>query len=247
MQIEPWSLALQALNFLILAWLLHRFLYRPVLAMVARRQKAIDDAFADAKAREEAALAKDREYATRLAGTEAERERLLATAQSEAEAERIRLLDAARAEVEAELARGRGALAEERRAAEVGLAGQAIDLGIGVARRLLRQLDGESIDAGLLERLLASPEAAGIAARDAPGADRSITVATATPLDAATRLRFKSALRQRLGAPLEVSFTTDASLIAGAELRHQHAVVGLNWRDALAEARKEMVHHAGSG
>ena len=35
MHIDLWALALQATNFVILAWLLHRFLYKPVTTVVA--------------------------------------------------------------------------------------------------------------------------------------------------------------------------------------------------------------------
>ena len=35
MRFDWWTLALQTVNFAVLVWLLHRFLYRPVLRMIA--------------------------------------------------------------------------------------------------------------------------------------------------------------------------------------------------------------------
>lgn len=38
MRLDPWTLVLQAVNALVLAWLLARFLFRPVMAVIARRR-----------------------------------------------------------------------------------------------------------------------------------------------------------------------------------------------------------------
>ena len=62
-----WStFALQTVNFAILVWLLHRFLYRPVLRLLDDRRAEIDKQYADARTAE--TKAKDE-----LAAIEAER------------------------------------------------------------------------------------------------------------------------------------------------------------------------------
>lgn len=55
MHLDPWTLGLQAANFLVLVWLLHRFLYRPVLGIIAARQAAADKLTADVQAEKTAA------------------------------------------------------------------------------------------------------------------------------------------------------------------------------------------------
>ena len=52
MTIDWWTLGLQAVNFLILVWLLTRFLYRPVRRIIEQRKALVD------KARDEAEKAK---------------------------------------------------------------------------------------------------------------------------------------------------------------------------------------------
>ena len=66
MQFDWWTLALQTVNFAVLVWLLHRFLYKPVLRMVDARRTDVEKQYADARAAE--ARAK-----TELAAIEAER------------------------------------------------------------------------------------------------------------------------------------------------------------------------------
>ena len=49
MQIDWWTLGLQAVNFLVLVWLLQRFLYKPVMRLIERRRQNVEKAFAEAE------------------------------------------------------------------------------------------------------------------------------------------------------------------------------------------------------
>jgi len=55
MRIDWWTLGLQAVNAFVLIWLLAHFLFRPVVAAIAARQKAAGQLLADAKAAKAAA------------------------------------------------------------------------------------------------------------------------------------------------------------------------------------------------
>ena len=45
-----WStFVLEILNFLVLVWILKRFLYKPVLAVIARRREGIEKSLAEAR------------------------------------------------------------------------------------------------------------------------------------------------------------------------------------------------------
>lgn len=72
--VQPILLAAQAVNFLVLLWILKRFMYKPLLKVLADRRQTIADSLANA-AKIEASLAK----------TEQERERKLAQAAKEAQ------------------------------------------------------------------------------------------------------------------------------------------------------------------
>ena len=82
MTIDWWGLGLQAVNVLILVWLLARVFWRPVAGAIAKRQEVaqgmMDEAKA-AKAKADAALA---EVTETRAGIAAERETLLAAARA---------------------------------------------------------------------------------------------------------------------------------------------------------------------
>src|SRR5580704_8990409 len=85
MSIDWWTLSLQTVNIVILIWLLQRFFWRPVAAMIAERRVAAQKALADAEAaRDKAKLDLIDINKTRV-GFAAEREKILAEARATAE------------------------------------------------------------------------------------------------------------------------------------------------------------------
>jgi F-type H+-transporting ATPase subunit b len=55
MHLDWWTLALQTVNVLVLIWILARFFFRPIKAIVAKRQEETSKLFADAAAARKAA------------------------------------------------------------------------------------------------------------------------------------------------------------------------------------------------
>ena len=68
MHIDWWTLGLQAVNALVLIWLLAHFLYRPVVNAIAARQKAAGQLLTDAQAAKAAAEAERQKAAAETAG-----------------------------------------------------------------------------------------------------------------------------------------------------------------------------------
>ena len=97
MLIDWFTVGAQALNFLILVWLLKRFLYKPILNAIDAREKRIASGTGRCRGQE----GRSPEGARRLSSTrtrtfDRERAGLLSKATDEAKAERQRLLDDAR-------------------------------------------------------------------------------------------------------------------------------------------------------
>lgn len=158
MHIDGWTLLLQAVNFLILVWLLRRFLYRPVLAVIAERQAATERVRSEAEAARQAAEAARQSLEDQRTALPAERDRLIAAARAEAEAERASLLEKARGEADHALEEVRSRLAEERAQALEALQRHAADLGIRLATRLLRDAPAAVLTVPLLDEACAAVE-----------------------------------------------------------------------------------------
>src|ERR1019366_7787177 len=114
MLIDWFTVGAQVLNFLILVWLLKRFLYKPILNAIDAREKRIAAELADADAKK-ADARKDRdEFQGKNKAFDEESAALMAKVAIDAKAERERLLGEARRDGDALRAQQESALQKDR-------------------------------------------------------------------------------------------------------------------------------------
>jgi F-type H+-transporting ATPase subunit b len=248
MHLDWWTIGLQTVNFAVLVWLLHRFLYRPVLGMIDARKAEIERQYADAKAAQEKAMAEFAGIEAQRATIAAERETALKSAAGQAqEIATARRKDAER-EAQALLADARTSLASERAHAFDEARRLALDLGSEFAQRLLAQVPAALRAEAWIERIeqyidaLPKPECDALARQLATGNALAVVTATALPASAADAWRER--LRRRLGQDISVSFADDPRLVAGAELHFPTTMLRFSWQSALDAARSEIGGHA---
>jgi F-type H+-transporting ATPase subunit b len=231
----------QAINFLVLVLVLRRWLYRPVLAMIARRQQEAQAPLAAAAAERQAA-AQARAEAERLeAEARAARETLLAQAETELRGRREAALVEAHRAADALAARAQGELEHQRAAAEGALRARAAGVAAEIAARLLAAAGCPTATDRLLDQAIDAVEALDPRQRAAtPAAGHEVRVLTAAALGADRRAAVTDRLRRALGRDVSVGFGEDAGLIAGAEIHLPTAVVRQSWRDQLADARRSL-------
>ncbi|MGA2128834.1 MAG: ATPase, partial [Xanthobacteraceae bacterium] len=80
MTIDWWTLGIQTVNVVILVWLLERYFWRPVAAMIEQRRATAQRTLADAEAARGAAAAALGEIERTRVGFAVEREAILAAA-----------------------------------------------------------------------------------------------------------------------------------------------------------------------
>jgi len=241
MTIDFWGLGLQAVNVLILLWLLVRFFWRPVAGAIARRQeaaRAMLDAGKTAQAKADAALA---EVTEARAGIAAEREGILAAARAMADTAAKAALAEAQSSAETLMAAARTAVSREAAGARKANAVQAATLSVDIAARLLGRLDTPTVQATFLALLVEA--IAGLAASDRAALAASagdIEIVAVTALGDAERATIEQAVRTALGSAPALSFVTDPDLIAGLELRSAHFVLHNSWRADLRKILAEL-------
>jgi len=250
MNFSWWTFALQAANFLILIWLLRRFLFKPVSAIVARREEAIARGLSEADQEKHTALQLQRELETQRAAIETERQQALDQQRSLVASERTRMLEEARAEANEIRAQARKKNAEEQEAFAEELFSRTLELAARLAERLLRELALPSIEQPFLGRVLDYLDRMPAHERDTLishlGTD-SVLVTTAHQLDAGGEEQWREQLAKRIGNSSTIAFHTDPALIAGAEITFPHAILRFSWRDSLAVAAKEIHRNEHSG
>ncbi len=115
MPIDWFTVVAQAINFLILVWLLKRFLYKPILHAIDEREKGIATQLAEAEAKKAEAQKERDDFQHKNEAFDQERAALLKKATDEAKAERQRLLDEARKDADSLRAKRQEALRNEQR------------------------------------------------------------------------------------------------------------------------------------
>lgn len=239
MLIDWFTVTAQVVNFLILVWLLKRFLYRPILDAIDAREKRIATALAEAAARKAEAQRERDAFVNKNASFEQQRATLLAQAIDEVEAERLRLLDAARQEAEALSAKQWEVLRSEQQSLRTALTDRAREEVFAIARKTLVDLAGESLEDRMVSvfigRVRALDAAVVSALRPTVGAASApLLVRTSSPLSPTHRAALEAALKESIDSELRVEFETAPNLISGIEVSANGRKVAWSISDYLA-------------
>lgn len=247
MHISYWNIALQVVNFLVLVALLRRFLYRPMLAIIAKRQAAAAEHQQRADDAERQAKLTAATYEQKLAALAKERQATLAQAQREGEAAAVALREAAERRLR-ELEQSLGNQLEKERVAALGqIKAQAVQLGTEVARRLLADVGSRGLDQELLESALTALTALTDEKRRQLRlqlARGPVEVVSARPLDEPTTARVRAALAalaEQRDPSAAATFRVDPTLLAGIELRLLYSTWPFHLRESLERASKELL------
>lgn len=234
MTINLWGLGLQAINVLILVWLLSRFLWRPVAAAIAQRQDAARAMLDDAMATGNQAAEVRAEVDKARAGIAMERETLLAGAAAQAESARAATLAQARQEAATLVQAAQVAMDRETCALRKENAEKAAELAVEIAHKLLTRLDTAAVHNGFLALLIDSIDHMTEEDRAALTDDANgVNLISAKELAESDMARITTAFNDVLGRAPDLTFATDPGLIAGFEIRTAHFSLHNSWRADL--------------
>jgi len=223
MLIDWFTVGAQVLNFLILVWLLKRFLYKPIINAIDTREARIRKERADADAiKTEAEAARD-DFQKKSADFKQERASLLQKATEEVAAARQRLMAEAQGAADALTAKRATALQTEAQALATSITDRARDEVFAVARKTLKDLADVSLEDRICDTFVHR-----IAAfRDQPDSAVSkairtvsgpIPVRSAFALSKEHQAAIRSALHTTFSTDAQLTFETAPQLISGIDL-----------------------------
>ncbi len=220
MQIDWLTVGAQIVNFLILIYLLKRFLYRPVLAAMDTREREIAGRIRSAEEKDQAAEALRQAYEEQAKALEAQREQLLTEAQRQAESHRESLLAELRDEMDRKRSAWRAELDREQGKFQQDIRSLTADKLIAAVRKVLADLADADLERAVirrfLERLNELPEnERGALARSAQEDD--VVLTTSFGLDEEQTRIVEQCLRE-LGVTARLVFQNRPELICGALL-----------------------------
>ncbi|MET3900934.1 F-type H+-transporting ATPase subunit b [Devosia sp. UYZn731] len=223
MVIDWFTVGAQILNFLVLVWLLKRFLYQPVLDVIDKREKRIAASIADAAAsKAQSATERDALQAKNDAFDKA-RAGLLAKAKQAADEEGKRLTEVARKSADALKEKQRRALASDAKALGVEISRRAEVEVFAIARKALADLADEKLEermsALFIGKLGALKGTAKATINKMLGSPTDpATIRSAFDLPAKQHAAIQKAINDAFGSAVNLRFETAPELVSGIEL-----------------------------
>ena len=243
MLIDWFTVAAQALNFLILVWLLKRFLYKPILNAIDAREKRIAAELADADEKRTEAQKERDEFRHKNEEFDRQRAARLSKATDEATVERQRLLDEARQAADALSVKRRETLRRDARNLSQAIALRTQQEVFAIARKVLADLAASSLEERLAEVFIRRlRELDDKAKEDLAGALKTASepalVRSAFALPNEQRAAIQNALNETFSAEIRIRFETAPDLIGGIELTINGRKVAWSIADYVASLEK---------
>ncbi|TKR55136.1 F0F1 ATP synthase subunit B [Allopusillimonas ginsengisoli] len=239
MSIDWITVAAQIGNFLVLVWLLKRFLYRPILDGIDAREAEISRQMGEARRVQDMAEAEKAEFAQRRAALESEQASALDAVRTQAEVARRQLV----AEAREQMSEKRVAAANERQTEARHFAtllqksgSQAL---LTLMRKALEDLADQSLEEQIVMHAGQQIKACGSDLRAASTGGGVAVVVTQNSLSDAARKHLENQVTQTLPG-VGVQFKTDAAQSPGLIMRIGGAQV--SWTlDSYVESLSQMI------
>lgn len=249
MLIDWFTVGAQALNFVMLVWLMKRFLYQPILDAIDAREKSIAMALAEAdKKQADAQQARDT-FQRKSDDFDKQRATLLDQANKDADTERKRLFEEARQSADALSARRDQALEGEAQRLSQAIVQRTQQEVFAIARKALADLATAGLEERMAEVFIRRLRALGGPDRDSLGyalqsKSCPAIVRGAFDMPAPQRAAIQAAVNEIFSAEIALRFETAPDLIGGIELSANGQKVSwsiVGYLDSLLNAFGELM------
>ena len=241
MLIDWFTVVAQVINFLILIWLLKRFLYQPILHAIDARETRIASLLASADAKESEAQ-KERDMLQHQ-NEEFNQQRVMRLKEvtDEATIERKRLVDEARREAEALRLQWKEALRREQLNFSQEMLTHMEQEIFSIARKVILELANTKLETQLIDVFLSQQRKAKdqimSMTRDLT---HDVLIRTGFDLTQAERTSIKEAIQEIASFNVPIAFETSANLISGIELIINGQKVAWSVADYLSELQNHV-------
>jgi len=245
MLIDWFTVIAQVLNFLILVWLLKRFLYKPILNAIDARENKVAAELANAASKKTEAKKEKEEFKRKNEEFDQQRTALLSKAKNEVKAERQRLLEEVRKEASDLSSKQQETLKNEIQNLNQEISRRTEQEVFAIARKVLKDLAGTSLEDRMVDvfvqrlRELKDEEKEQLvsAFRTSP---RHVLIRTAFDLSQKQRDLIKETIEETLDMETQVDFKTAPELVSGIELTTQGQKVAWSVADYLSSLERSI-------
>ncbi|MDA3874648.1 MAG: F0F1 ATP synthase subunit B, partial [Kiritimatiellae bacterium] len=223
MNIDWFTVIAQAINFIVLLWLMKHFLYKPILNGIDEREKRIAEKLESAETKKEAAEQQKEEYERKKEELNQQSTSFLKKAQDEGHAEKTRLMKEAREAAEAFKEKRQKEFVAEETTLREAVSRRIQNEVLAVTRKILTDLGGANLDeqvVGVFNQRLRHLEDSEIKTLTSALKTQSgrMTLRSAFDLSPELQTSTEAAIKETFGTETKVSFESAPDLISGIEL-----------------------------
>ena len=245
MQINWFTVIAQVINFLILVWLLKKFLYKPILNAVNEREKKIREQLKDADDKKAAAQKEQDDFKKKNEDFDGQKKSMMDKAVAEAGTEKQKLIDAAKAEAETLRNNMEKATKEKQTIDNAGIAEKTQQQVFAITRKALVDMASISLEEQsantFIKKLKESTDDEKKQFIDAfKSNSNAILVRSAFELPAKQQGEIHDAVNIILSADAQLQFKTAPEIISGIELSTNGYKLSWSFSEYLNSLEKDI-------
>jgi F-type H+-transporting ATPase subunit b len=223
MQINWFTVIAQFINFLVLVWLMKKYLYKPILNAIDEREKKIGDELKDAKSKMAEAKKEQSEFQKKNDAFDRQKKKMMDKATSDAADEGKKLLDTAINEAEIAKQKMEDASKEMQENLKGQLAEKTQQQVFSITKKALSELASTNLEAQTIAVFNAKLKSLdGKEKKQFIDAfhtnSNSLSVISAFEISEKEQKILKAAIKDLIGESGDYEFKTDKKIISGIEL-----------------------------
>lgn len=223
MLIDWFTVFAQIVNFLVLVWLMKRYLYKPILDAIDAREQGVSKELANADAKMSEATKEREDFEQKNKVFDAQRQDLFAKVTEEAQAEKQRLFTLAQEAADKVSAQRREALQSEAQRLNLELMRRTQEEVFSIARKTLVDLADDSLEARVCEAFSRQLSSLDDGARTSLKAALNSTsqpalLRSAFELTVGQRTSIEAILKENFALESPLRYETKPDLVGGIEL-----------------------------
>lgn len=247
MLIDSFTIIAQIINFLVLVYLLKRFLFHRIIKIMDDREKQITDRMQEVEAAKEAVQKELEEQQRMKEELQQKWNEMLSQAKKDAQKKREELVKDARNKIDEEQKNWRGAILKQRSAFLRDLNYLSCEQVCQISRKVLSDLADEKLENQLIENFLIQLRKLTKKEKDdfirfINKDERKIWVNSSFQLNREKESEIRKTLEEIIGDKIEINFQISPQLICGIETRTEGKKISWNienYLDGLEEQLKK--------
>jgi F-type H+-transporting ATPase subunit b len=245
MLIDWFTVGAQAVNFLILVWLLKHFLYKPILHAIDEREKKIAAELADASSKKIEAKKEQAEFQHKNDEFDKQRDELFKKVTADAGVEKAKLLDEAKKAADVFSEKRHASFIQEEEKIQQSIMKRVQKGVFAISRKALKDLSGTDLDERIVNVFVGQLTGSSLTNSSLKNSSLKnsatpVMIRTAFAIPTALQATVEKQIKDKLSPDAQIQFEVNPDLISGIEITSDGQKFAWSISDYLNLLEKEI-------